>query len=338
MRILLTGAAGFIGSSLGDFLLARGDEVVGLDSFDETLYPASIKRQNLASLLGAPRFSFVEGDLLDAPLVDRLVAGGPDVVAHIGGLAGVRPSLEQPRRYQRTNTEGTLGLLESCRARGVERVVFASTSSVYGSRPLVAGEAPRAFREDDPAVRPASPYAASKRAAELFCFNHAELFPLHTTALRFFTVYGPRQRPEMAIHKFARLIDEGRPVPFFGDGSTARDYTFIDDILEGVVRAIDRVGQPGAPTESSPGAAGSYRVYNLGGSRTTTLGRLVELLEDALGKKAILDRKPDQPGDVPITFADVSRAGAELGYAPRVPIEEGIVRFVRWYRDHAAPR
>jgi UDP-glucuronate 4-epimerase len=315
MRILLTGVAGFIGSHLAARLVARGDEIVGLDCFDETLYPAELHRRNLATV--EQSIVFVHGDLLDQPLIDSLFAQhGFDLVVHLAALAGVRPSLAQPKRYQRVNVEGTLNLLEACRARDVKRFVFASSSSVYGAHNAVP------FRESDPAVRPASPYAASKRAGELFCSNYSDLFGIATSALRFFTVYGPRQRPEMAIHKFARLIDGGKPVPFFGDGSSARDYTFIDDIIDGVVGAIDGCGDGGA-----------HRVYNLGGSRTTTLARLVELLEESLGKRALLDRQPDQPGDVPITYADVTFAARDLGYAPKVPIEEGIGRFCDWLRN-----
>src|SRR4051812_29330425 len=229
MKVLLTGAAGFIGSSLAERMIARGDELVGLDNFDTTLYGAEIKRQNLAGLLAGPRFRFVEGDFLDEALCEQLVGEQPEVIVHLGALAGVRPSLQQPKRYQRVNIEGTLNLLEACRAHDVRRFVFASSSSVYGAH----NEVP--FRERDPAVRPASPYAASKRAGELFCSNYSDLFGIATSALRFFTVYGPRQRPEMAIHKFARLIRDGKPVPFFGDGSSARDYTYIDDIIDGVV-------------------------------------------------------------------------------------------------------
>jgi UDP-glucuronate 4-epimerase len=313
MKLLVTGVAGFIGSHLAARLGGRGDTLVGLDNFDETLYPAALHQRNLGEI--AQYVEFIEGDLLDAPLVDRLFARhGFDAIVHLGALAGVRPSLAEPKRYQRVNIEGTLNLLEACRAHGVRRFIFASSSSVYGAH----NEVP--FRESDPAVRPASPYAASKRAGELYCSNYSDLFSIATSALRFFTVYGPRQRPEMAIHKFARLIQNGTPVPFFGDGSSARDYTFIDDIIDGVVAAIDHCGD------------GKHRVYNLGGSRTTTLRRLIELLEAALGKRAILDQQPDQPGDVPITFADVTQAGRDLCYAPRVPIEDGIARFCEWLR------
>jgi UDP-glucuronate 4-epimerase len=315
MRVFLTGVAGFIGSHLAARLTARGDIVVGLDNFDETLYPRPLHERNLA-LVRSQLAEFHEGDFLDEPLVEKLFASHRfDVVVHLGALAGVRPSLQQPRRYERVNIMGTLNLLEACRSHDVRRFVFASSSSVYGAH----NEVP--FRERDPAVRPASPYAASKRAGELFCSNYSDLYAIATTALRFFTVYGPRQRPEMAIHKFARLIRDGRPVPFFGDGSSARDYTFIDDIIDGVIASID--GCQG----------GVHRVYNLGGSRTTTLARLVELIEAGVGKKAILDRQPDQPGDVPITYADVTHAHADLGYAPKVPIEDGIARFCAWFKE-----
>jgi len=236
---------------------------------------------------------------------------------HLAALAGVRPSIDRPLEYAAVNVSGTLNLLEACRAHGVTRFVFASSSSVYGAHSSVP------FRENDPAVRPASPYAATKRAGELLCSNYSDLFGIDTCALRFFTVYGPRQRPEMAIHKFTRLIATGRPVPFFGDGQSARDYTFIDDIIDGVQAAVER--QPAGHT-----------VYNLGGSRTTTLARLVELIAAALGREPILERQPDQPGDVPITFADVTRAGADLGYAPQVPIEDGSARFVEWFRQQPA--
>jgi UDP-glucuronate 4-epimerase len=314
MKVLLTGVAGFIGSHLAARLSGRGDEIVGLDCFDETLYPAELHKRNLATV--EKSIVFIQGDLLDQPLIDNLFAQHRfDVVVHLAALAGVRPSLIQPKRYQRVNVEGTLNLLEACRVREVQRFVFASSSSVYGAHNAVP------FRESDPAVRPASPYAASKRAGELYCSTYSDLYAIATTALRFFTVYGPRQRPEMAVHKFARLIATGKPVPFFGDGQSARDYTFIDDIIDGVVAAID----------TCKGSA--LRVYNLGGSRTTTLTRLVELLAESLGERPVLDRQPDQPGDVPITYADVSLAARDLGYAPKVPIEEGIRRFCAWLND-----
>jgi UDP-glucuronate 4-epimerase len=318
MRVLLTGAAGFIGSHLATQLLGRGHEIVALDNFDP-FYDSAIKERNVAALAGHARFTLVRGDICDETLVSGLLGRAPgfDTVVHLAALAGVRPSIAQPLRYASVNVTGTLTLLQACRAAGLRRFVFASSSSVYGAH------SPVPFRESDPAVRPASPYAATKRAGELLCSNYTDLFGMDTCALRFFTVYGPRQRPEMAIHKFARLIAAGRPVPFFGDGQSARDYTFIDDIIDGVVAAVER--QPKGHT-----------VYNLGGSRTTTLARLVELIAAALGREAILDRQPDQPGDVPITCADVTQAGRDLGYSPKMPIEDGIAKFAEWFRAQPA--
>ncbi len=313
MNLLVTGCAGFIGSHLCARLLSRGDQVRGLDCFDETLYPAALHRDNLLPLVSARGFRFTEGDLLDRPLLDRLLPGC-DGVVHLAALAGVRPSLSQAPRYMRTNVEGTAVLLDACRQAGVRRFVFASSSSVYGAHSRVP------FREDDPAVRPASPYAASKRAGELLCATETELHGTATTALRFFTVYGPRQRPEMAIHKFARLILRGDKVPLYGDGESARDYTYIDDILDGVVAAIERTADP------------VHRVYNLGGSRTTTLRALIAMLESGLGRAALIEWHPDQLGDVPITYADTRLARDELGYAPAVPIQQGISRFCQWMK------
>ena len=319
MKILITGAAGFIGSHLAERLLDDGHEVVGLDSFDAFLYDAETKRRNVAGLDGRPRFRLVQGDILH-PRLMRELAEGADVVAHLAALAGVRPSLAEPTRYVRTNVEGTVQVLEACREAGVRRLVFASSSSVYGAR----GERVAAFAEDDPCLQPASPYAATKRAGELMCSTYRDLYGLGSVQLRFFTVYGPRQRPEMAIHRFTRLIAEGRKVTLFGDGTSARDYTYVDDIIDGTRAACLSV-QPG-----------QCEVLNLGGSRTTTLADLVRLIGDALGVRPIVEFEPDQPGDVPITYADVTRAGRVLGYAPRVPIEEGIRRFVAWYRAASA--
>ncbi len=316
MRILLTGIAGFIGSHLAARLLDRQHVVVGLDCFDETLYPAALHERNLATLGQPANLLFERGDLLETARIERLFAEHAfDVVVHLAALAGVRPSLREPARYQRVNVEGTTILLEAARKAGVRRFVFASSSSVYGAHNKVP------FSEGDPAVRPASPYAASKRAGELLCSNFTDLYGMATTALRFFTVYGPRQRPEMAIHKFASLIWRGQPVPMFGDGKSARDYTFITDILDGILAAIDKT------------ADAEHRVYNLGGSRTTTLLELVDRIAAELGRPATLDWQPDQPGDVPITYADVSHANWDLGYEPKVPIEEGLARFCEWFRS-----
>ena len=319
MKVFLTGIAGFIGSHVAERLLSRGDSIVGLDAFDETLYPAALHERNVTDLRAATddkenRFELVRGDLADPTLVNALFdRHGFDAVVHLGALAGVRPSLLQPLRYEHTNVRGTLVVLDAMRAYGVKRLAFASSSSVYGTR----SEVP--FRETDSVGHPASPYAASKRAGELFCDTYAQLYGLRVASLRFFTVYGPRQRPEMAISVFARHILEGTPLPFFGDGSSARDYTYIDDTVDGVVAALD-----------STGSVSGHRIYNLGGSRTTSLAQLVELLEHALGATASLDRRPPQPGDVPLTCADVTEAGRVLGYRPRVPIEEGIAKFCTW--------
>lgn len=317
MQILVTGCAGFIGSQLCARLLERGHAVRGLDDFDATLYPSERHRAQLAGLLGRAGFTFSEGDIVDSPELPRL-ASGCDVVVHLAALAGVRPSLSQAARYMRVNVEGTQRVLDVCRQAEVRRLVFASSSSVYGARSQVP------FREDDPANEPASPYAASKRAGELICATHSALYGTAIAALRFFTVYGPHQRPEMAIAKFARCVLRDEKVPLYGGGDSARDYTYVDDILDGVEAAIARTAAPVAP----------FRVYNLGGARTTTLRQLVELLESALGRRADIEWLPQQPGDVPITYADTSRSAAELGYAPKVDIAEGIARFCAFVRQH----
>jgi UDP-glucuronate 4-epimerase len=318
MRIVVTGAAGFIGSHLSERLSARGDEVVGFDSFDP-FYPRATKEQNLAALRGQARFTFVEGDIRDAAALARAFGDvRADVVVHLAALAGVRPSLAEPARYADVNLVGTQRVLDAARAAGVRRFVFASSSSVYG------GDSEPPFKESDLCLRPLSPYASTKRAGELMLWTAHHLYALDVTCLRFFTVYGPRQRPDLAIHKFGRLISAGQTIPLFGDGSTSRDYTFIDDIVDGVVSSIDEaVAAPG------------FRIYNLGGSRTTTLLGLVELLSQALGKKANVDWQPEQPGDMKRTLADVTLSGRALGYAPKVPIEEGIARFVAWLRAQA---
>ena len=311
MRVLVTGAAGFIGSHTCDRLLAAGSAVLGLDNLNNFYDPAR-KTRNLASARGRPGFEFVHGDILDAALLDRVFTDfRPERVVHLAAWAGVRPSIEQPRLYQKVNVEGTTNLLEACRAHGVDRFVFASSSSVYGDRTAVP------FRETDNVDHPISPYAATKKAGELLCYTWHHLFGLHAHCLRFFTVYGPRQRPEMAIHKFTRLMAAGEPLTLFGDGSTSRDYTYVDDIVDGVVASVERVE--------------GYRVYNLGESKTTTLGELVGHLSDALGVEPRLEHLPIQPGDVTRTFADVSRARAELGYDPQVGIAEGVRRFVEWF-------
>jgi UDP-glucuronate 4-epimerase len=321
-QVLVTGGAGFIGSHCCERLLERGDAITVLDKFDD-FYDPALKRRNVAALTARPdtakRFRVVEGDIRDAALLRRVFDQTRfDAVLHLAAMAGVRPSLEKPALYFDVNVTGTSNLLEETRRTGVRRFVFGSSSSVYGVNENVP------FREDDPVEKPISPYAVSKRCGELLAFSHHRLYGTACACLRFFTVYGPRQRPEMAIHRFASLIDAGKPITLYGDGGSRRDYTYVSDIVDGAVAALDRID--------------GFRIYNLGESRTVELRELVELLEAALGKKAVIDRKSDQPGDVPITFADVSRARAELDYRPQVPIEEGIRRFVAWFRAERAPR
>ncbi len=308
-KILITGGAGFIGSQVARALLARGDSVCVLDNFND-FYDPALKRANAADLTGA---TIVTGDIRDRGLLSTLFAQGNfDGVIHLAAMAGVRPSLDDPLHYGDVNVRGTQVILDELRRRPTTRFVFASSSSVYGSNERVP------FREDDDIHHPVSPYAATKRAGELLAYTHHHLYGIPTTCLRFFTVYGPRQRPEMAIAKFTRAIMDGKPVPFFGDGTTRRDYTYIDDIVDGVVRSLDRCK--------------GYEIYNLGESATTTLSELVELIGAAVGARPILDRQPMQPGDVLVTYADISKARAKLGYAPSTAVSEGVRRYVDWVK------
>lgn len=314
MHVLLTGACGFIGSHVAEALLARGDSVCGLDNFND-FYDPAIKEGHRQRLEALPSFRLVRGSLLDADVRAAAFASAPDVVVHLAAWAGVRPSIEKPALYQRENIEGTVSMMDSARAMSKQpRFVFASSSSVYGGQEKIP------FHEDDPVMEPVSPYAATKRAGELLLYTYSHLYGLFSTSLRFFTVYGPRQRPEMAIHKFASLMMAGKAVPRYGDGSTARDYTFIADIVQGVLAAVDRADGP------------AFRIYNLGNSQTTTLTELISKLGAALGVTPIISALPDQPGDVPRTFADVSRARAELGYAPQTSIDAGLDAFAAWFK------
>lgn len=310
-HVLLTGGAGFIGSHVAARLLDRGNRVTVLDDFND-FYDPALKRANAGRFAGRADWRLVEGDIRDAGLVERLFAEGRfDAVIHLAARAGVRPSLREPILYEEVNCIGTLRLLEAARRHGPANFVFASSSSVYGVNEKVP------FAEDDPVDRPISPYAATKKAGEVLCYTWHHLHGLHVSALRYFTVYGPRQRPEMAIHKFTTMMARGEAIPMFGDGSTARDYTYIDDIVRGTVAALDRCE--------------GYEIYNLGEERTTTLRELIELLGRALGVEPRIRPEPNQPGDVPITFADVSKARARLGYQPTTPVEEGVRRFVEWF-------
>lgn len=319
MNVLVTGGAGFIGSHLCERLLARGHSVVALDNFDP-FYPRAVKERNLAVARRSERFRLAEADIRDLDgaerALDALGVGALDVVVHLAAKAGVRPSLEQPLLYTQVNLDGTTAMLELARRRGCARFVFGSSSSVYGNNAKVP------FAETDPVDHPISPYAATKRAGELLCHTYHHLYGLSVVCLRFFTVYGPRQRPDLAIHKFARLMLAGRPIPLYGDGSTARDYTYVDDILQGIEAAVGY-------TAEQPRA---FEIVNLGGSRTTPLTRLVELLAGELGVEPSIEWLPPQPGDVERTFADTGKAARLFGYAPATPIEPGIVRFAEWLR------
>ncbi len=315
MKTLVTGGAGFIGSHLVDRLLADGDDVVVLDNFDP-FYAESRKRSHLTEASKNQRFRLVEGDLRDAETVRRLVQDvQPDAIVHLAAKAGVRPSIEAPALYTEVNVQGTVHLLDAaCTLDPLPRFVYASSSSVYGDR----REGP--FRETDPVDLPVSPYAATKKACELLAHTFHHLHGLPVTGLRFFTAFGPRNRPDLAIAKFARLIEEGQPVPMFGDGTTRRDYTFVADIVDGIVRARDRCT--------------SYHLYNLGNSSPIPLREMIETLGAALGKTPEIQQLPEQPGDVRQTFADITRATQELGYEPETPFREGLDRFVEWFRGN----
>ena len=310
--VLVTGGAGFIGSHLVEALLGRGDRVVVLDNFDP-FYDPALKRANLAGPLRNPRFELVEGDLLSDRDLDRTFATAEyDAVVHLAARAGVRPSIADPELYDRVNVVGTTRLLQRIAGRGVAHLVFASSSSVYGSTTRVP------FSEEAPADRPSSPYAATKRAGELACYAFHEVHGVPVTSLRLFTVYGPRQRPEMAIHRFTRLLAAGQEVPIFGDGATRRDYTHVTDIVSGILAGLDHPG--------------GYRLYNLGTTHTSRLDHVVQLIAGALGAPLRVRHEPAQHGDVPITHADIGRAERELNYRPRTSLEAGILAFVAWFR------
>jgi UDP-glucuronate 4-epimerase len=312
MHLLVTGGAGFIGSHCCERARRDGHSVTVIDEFND-FYDPAIKRATAAEL-AAQGVTIVEGDIRDAAAVDRLFTGQPvDAVIHIAARAGVRPSIQDPALYVNTNVHGTLNLLESCRRHGTRKFLLASTSSIYGVNPKVP------FSEEDPVFSTLSPYAATKLCCEQLGSNYSRLYDMQVMCLRFFTVYGPRQRPDLAIHKFAKRLLRDEPIELYGDGSTRRDYTYVDDIVDGVWGALAYNATP-------------FEIVNLGESQTTTLARLVELLELATGKQARIQRLPDQPGDVPVTYADISKARRLLGYNPHTQVEEGIPKFVAWLR------
>ena len=312
MAVLVTGGAGFIGSHVVDRLAERGERVLCLDNFND-YYSPEVKRDNIAGALETGCVELIEGDIRDAEVCNAAV-GRADVtsVVHLAARAGVRPSIEQPALYEKVNCVGTVNLLEAARQSGIEKFVFGSSSSVYGVNSKVP------FNEDDPVEQPISPYAATKRAGELMCRVYRHLYDLPIVALRFFTVYGPRQRPDLAIHKFARLIEAGEPIPVYGDGTSRRDYTYASDIVDGVMAALER------PLD--------FEIINLGNSDPVELSTLIQLIQEALGKEAKINRLPDQPGDVPVTYADISKAQRLLDYEPRFPIRQGLNHFVQWMR------
>ena len=312
---LITGGAGFIGSHLAERLIKENNQVTVIDNFNDYYAPA-IKHQNIATM--RDQMNLIEGDIRDAILVERTFAKGQfDQVIHIAARAGVRPSIQDPKLYFTTNIDGTFNLLDACRYHGVKRFTFASSSSVYGINKKVP------FAETDAIERTISPYAATKLAGEQICSNYAHLFGIHCQCLRFFTVYGPRQRPDLAISKFTQNILAGEPIQQYGDGSTARDYTYIDDIIDGII-AASKYDQR------------SFEIFNLGGAATTTLSELIQLIESATGKTALIEQLPEQLGDVPRTYADISKATRLLHYAPETSIQTGIEKYVKWLQGGKA--
>ncbi len=312
MNALVTGAAGFIGSHLSERLLRDGWTVTGVDNFD-TFYDPRVKRCNVAGCLSQANFRLIEADIRNKTAMEEAIGTDTDVIIHLAARAGVRPSIAEPVLYVDVNINGTVALLEIARERKIGRFIFASSSSVYGNNEKVP------FSEEDNVDFPISPYAATKKAGELICHTYHHLYGIAITCLRFFTVYGPRQRPDLAIHKFARLIEEGKPIPVFGDGTMMRDFTYIDDIINGVVAAIDQCTD--------------YQIYNLGESQPISVTDLITELETALGKKAIRKYLPPQPGDVERTYADVTKAEIQLGYKPATDIRAGLAQFVTWLRQ-----
>ena len=316
--ILVTGAAGFIGSHLVDHLLDEGHRVVGIDNFCD-FYDAKLKRRNLDRARQNPGFALVEVDIRDRQAVDdAFTAHRPETVLHLAAMAGVRPSIENPPYYTQVNVDGTVHLLDAAVAHDAGRFVFASSSSVYGNNEKVP------FAEEDRVDHPISPYAATKKSCELICHSYHHLYQLPTCCLRFFTVFGPRQRPDLAIGRFLELVRDDEPIPMFGDGSSSRDYTYIDDIIAGVLAAMNRCGRGDAP---------GYRIYNLGGNSPVSLREMIATIERVTGKKARIDQKPLQAGDVERTWADLSRSRNELGYNPTTSLEEGVARQWQWMRQ-----
>jgi len=322
MKALITGAAGFIGSHLTERLLADRWQVIGLDNFDD-FYDPQIKRRNIAGCLKNKNFRLIEADIRDNAAMDKAIGDGIDIIIHLAARAGVRPSIADPILYADVNINGTMLLLEAAKNHNVKKFIFGSSSSVYGNNKKVP------FSEDDCVDFPISPYAATKKAAELLCHTYSHLYGISMTCLRYFTVYGPRQRPDLAIHKFAKLIEQDKPIPVYGDGSMMRDFTYIDDIINGTTAAINHL------TSNAPRSTihdSRFTIYNLGESSPISVNDLIAELETALGKKAVKEYLPPQPGDVEQTYADVTKAARDLGYNPSTPIQTGLAIFTTWLR------
>jgi UDP-glucuronate 4-epimerase len=314
MMILVTGAAGFIGSNTCEHLINSGNSIIGIDNFDN-FYPRNIKEKNLSKLRQNNRFQFHEADIRNKGQLDAIFSSNNiDAVIHLAAKAGVRPSIENIEDYYDVNVNGTICLLETMKIHNVKKMIFASSSSVYGNSKNIP------FNEADNVDNPISPYASTKKSGELLCYVYYHLYGFDITCLRFFTVYGPRQRPDLAIHKFTGLINAGKPIPFYGDGSTARDYTYINDIVSGIECALNKIN--------------GYKIYNLGGSGVVDLNTMVQSIEEILGKKAILNRLPAQMGDVVITYADINKAKSEIGYNPGFPFKNGLRLFIEWFLEN----
>ena len=313
MKALITGAAGFIGSHLSERLLADGWDVVGVDNFDD-FYDPQIKRRNISDCLKNNNFQLIEADIRDGQAMDKAAGEDVRIIVHLAAMAGVRPSIAQPLLYADVNVNGTMVLLELAKKHRIDKFIFGSSSSVYGNNEKVP------FSEVDSVDSPISPYAATKKAGELICHTYHHLYGTSITCLRFFTVYGPRQRPDLAIHKFAKLIEQDKPIPVYGDGSMMRDFTYIDDIINGIVSAMGRCD--------------GFNIYNLGESEPITVNDLISEIEKALGKKAIREYQPPQPGDVERTYADITKAAENLAYKPSTSIHAGLKQFVAWLRKN----
>ena len=314
--ILITGGSGFIGSTLSESLI-ENNKIINIDNFND-FYNQDIKRDNIKKLIGFQNYILIENDIRNAEILDEIFElHKPDIVIHIAAMAGVRPSIKQPVLYEDVNIKGTLNILEAMKKHGVKNLIFASSSSVYGNDSKIP------FKEDEPLGKVISPYAATKKSGEDFCYVYHHLYGLNVIALRFFTVYGPRQRPDLAIHKFTRMILNGEPIPFYGDGTTMRDYAYIDDIVRGINNSVEYVLS----------RENVFEIINLSGNKPVTLNEMVAQIEKATGKKAIINKLPMQPGDVIRTYADISKAQRFLNFQPNMPFEEGIQKFVDWYLD-----